>query len=306
LWRATSGLTDDELAEQVRRDEVDVLFDLMGHAGARPLVFARKPAAVQVTWLGYVGTTGLAAMDYLVADQFHVRNGEETWYCESVLRMPHSYICYSPQQAAPDVVKLPVLDSGRFTFGCFNNPAKYSRRMIEAWAEILRRVPNSRLLLKYYALADEGFQAWLREPFGQLGVGEDRIIMEGPCPQPEILASYGRVDLALDTQPYSGGLTTCEALWMGVPVITYPGRTFAGRHATSHLTNAGFPQFVAADWAEYVELAIQWSSRMDQLAALRAGMRQQVERSPLCDAVRFAEDFSAVIRGAWAAKISSK
>jgi protein O-GlcNAc transferase len=274
----------------------------MGHAGARLLIFARKPAPVQVTWLGYVGTTGLSAMDFLLADRFHIREGEEAWYSETVLRMPHSYICYSPLPNSPEVCRLPALESGQFTFGCFNSPAKYSRRIIEAWAQILSRTPKSRLLLKYYALADEGFQAWLREQFAQLGVGADQIIIEGPCPQPEILANYGRVDLALDTQPYSGGLTTCEAMWMGVPVITCPGRTFAGRHATSHLTNAGFSQFVAGDLAEYVELAVQWAGRVEELAALRAGMRQQVRQSPLYEAGGFAEGFSALIRGAWVAK----
>jgi predicted O-linked N-acetylglucosamine transferase (SPINDLY family) len=170
--------------------------------------------------------------------------------------------------------------------------------VIEAWALILSRVPKSRLFLKYYALADEGFQNWLREEFAQLGLGGDRIVIEGPGPQLGILASYGRVDLALDTQPYSGGLTTCEAMWMGVPVITCPGRTFAGRHATSHLTNAGFEQFVAADLAEYIELGVQWASRIDDLAAIRAAMRQQVQRSPLCDAEGFARDFRNMIESA--------
>jgi predicted O-linked N-acetylglucosamine transferase (SPINDLY family) len=305
LWRRTGGLPDQDLADQIRRDEIDVLFDLQGHAGARLLVFARKPAPVQITWLGYVGTTGLGAMDYLLADRFHVRDKEEGWYSEAVLRMPHSYICFSPLPSSPEVSRLPALDGDRFTFGCFNSPAKYSQRMIEAWAQILVRVPKSRLLLKYYALADEGTQKWLREQFSKLGVDDDRILIEGPSPQPAILASYGRVDLALDTQPYSGGLTTCEALWMGVPVITCPGRTFAGRHATSHLINAGYEQFVAADLPAYVELAIQWAQRIDELAETRTTMRQQVQRSPLCDAQSFTADFSAVIKDAWAAKAHS-
>src|SRR5262249_32866313 len=153
----------------------------------------------------------------------------EAFYVESVLRMPHGYICYSPSPTAPEVGPLPALTNGYITFGCFNSPAKFSRRMIEAWAEILCRVPNSRLLLKYFSLADQGLRTWLLQQLTQLGVREDQLLLEGPSPQSGVMDAYNRVDIALDTQPYSGGLTTCEALWMGVPVITFPGKTFAGR-----------------------------------------------------------------------------
>ena len=259
-WRVTHGLADEELAAQIRQDEIDILFDLMGHTGRRLMMFARKPAPLQVSWLGYVGTTGLAAMDCLLADRFHVRDGEEPWYCERIVRMPAGYVCYGPPRYSPEVPGLPALATGRVTFGCFNNPAKFSRGVLEAWSAILRRVPGAGLLLKYGGLDDVAVQDRLREQFASHGVAGDRIVLEGAAPHAELLAAYGRVDLALDTQPYSGGLTTCEALWMGVPVITWPGKTFAGRHSTSHLINAGYPQFVAEDANGYIELAVQWAA----------------------------------------------
>lgn len=298
LWRVTAGLTNVELAEQIRADEIDVLIDLLGHTGKRLPSFARRPAPFHATWFGYVGTTGLTAMDGLIADLFHVRPGEESGYFERILRMPNGYACYGAPADAPDVAPLPALHAGHFTFGCFNNPCKYSPALLDAWAEILRRVPDSRLLLKYGGLDQPAAQARLHSLFEAHEVDPHRVLLEGNVPHRELLAAYSRVDLALDTQPYSGGLTTCEALWMGVPVVTFPGRTFAGRHSLSHLTNAGYPQFCAEGAAGYIELAVQWASRIDNLAAIRPAMRRQVQGSPLCDAPQFARDLLALLRQA--------
>ena len=236
-WRMSCGVFDDDLVEQIRRDKIDILFDLAGHSANRLLVFARKPAPLQITWLGYVGTTGMAAMDCLLADRFHVRPGEESWYAEEVLRLPDGYACYTPPANAPAVNALPALERGYFTFGCFNNPRKYSPGMIAAWADILRQAPGARLLLKYGGLDTSDMQHELRGRFAAHGIDAERIQFAGWSSHGELLAAYGQIDLALDTQPYSGGLTTCEALWMGVPVVTYPGQTFAGRHSTSYLTD---------------------------------------------------------------------
>jgi protein O-GlcNAc transferase len=295
LWRTTARLTNEEMAELVRADEIDILFDLMGHSGQRLALFDRRSAPMQITWLGYAGTTGVSAMDYLLADQFHVRDGEEGWYTETVIRMPHGYACYSPPDYAPDVRSLPALSTGHITFGCFNNPAKYSPRTIDNWAQILRAQPKSRLLLKFHGLDQPNVQQRLRGIFSQRGIDSERLTIEGSSPHADLLAAYNRVDIALDTQPYSGGLTTCEALWMGVPVITCPGPTFAGRHSTSHLTNAGYSQFVAQNTQGYIELAVQWANQLDELASLRSQMRAQVRQSPLCDAPRFARDFLAIL-----------
>ncbi len=294
-FRQTAFLSDEGLAKQISDDRVDFLFDLMGHNGKRMLVFARKPAPVQIAWIGYAGTTGMRAMDFLLADPFHVRPGEERFYSEAILRMPNDYACYTPPEDAPDVSPPPALSTGQITFGSFNNPAKYSPPTIDAWAEILKQVPGSRLLLKYRGLEQEPLQDRIKAEFAQRMIVPQRIILEGQSPPMELLQAYSRVDIGLDTQPYSGGLTTCEALWMGVPVITFPGQTFASRHSTSHLANAGLRQFVAADVRSYINLAVEWSKRLNELSTIRSEMRQQARRSPLCDAVRFADDFMAVI-----------
>jgi len=222
-WRTTQRWPADRVVDQVVNDEVDVLVDLMGHLGNRLTVFARKPAPVQLTWLGYVGSTGLNAIDYLVADRFHVPQGEEANYVEKILRMPHAYACYAAPDYAPDVTPLPALSNDRVTFGCFNNPAKYTGSALDGWAAVLQRVPSAQLLLKYFGLHEPARQERLRAEFERCGIDGQRILIEGGSTHEQLLAAYGRVDIGLDAQPYSGCTTTCEALWMGVPVVTFPG-----------------------------------------------------------------------------------
>jgi predicted O-linked N-acetylglucosamine transferase (SPINDLY family) len=231
-------MSDEGVAELIHKEEIDILFDLDGHSGKRLPVFARKAAPIQVTWLGYPGTTGVSAIDFVLADRFHIPEGDEPFHTENALRMPNGYACYGAPNYAPEVISLPAQFVGYVTFGSFNNPVKYAPRILDLWAEILQRVPTSQILLKYGGLDSHEVQEHVRGLFMQRGVDGNRIIIEGWSEHRELLAAYNRVDLALDTQPYSGGVTTCEALWMGVPVVTYAGKTFAGRHATSHLHNA--------------------------------------------------------------------
>ncbi len=299
-WRDVLGTSDERLAEQIRADRIDILFDLAGHtAHNRLLLFARKPAPIQVTWAGYVGTTGLRAMDYLLADCYEVPPGAERHYREQVLRMPDGYVCYAPPADAPAVNRLPALDRGQVTLGCFNNPAKVTRQAIEIWATILRRLPGSRLVLKYKGWNDRGNTRRFAEMFGTHGIDPGRLEFLGFSPHAELLAEYNRIDLALDPFPYSGGLTTCEALWMGVPVITCPFDTFASRHSLSHLSNVGVPELIAHDLGEYVELTVSLASDLPRLAALRAGLRERMAASPLCDGKRFAANLAALLRDVW-------
>lgn len=302
IWHRTARWSTQSIVRQVRNDEIDVLIDLMGHTGSRLDVFAARAAPVQLTWLGYVGTTGLPQMDYLLADRFHVRPGEESAYVERVLRMPHGYACYHPLVEAPPVSPLPALTQGVFTFGSFNNPAKFNAPLFAAWAEILRAVPASRLLLKYGGLEHPHIQANIRAKFARQGIEPNRIQFAGWTSPRDLFACYRHVDLALDTQPYSGGVTTCESLWMGVPVITFPGQTFASRHSTSHLSNAGYPQYVAGDLPAYRELAVTWANRPIELAAIRNSMRSQLQASPLGNARQFAANFIAMIHELVAAR----
>jgi protein O-GlcNAc transferase len=302
-WHISMSWPDEQLADQVRRDEIDIFFDMAGHVGRRLLAFARRPAPLQITWLGYTGTTGIDAMDGLLADRFHVRPGEESWYSEAILRMPHDYACFAPAPRGPSVDPLPARVNGFVTFGSFNNPAKYSKWTLDAWSSILRRVPGSRLLLKYGGLNQPDAHNWLHGEFAHRGIAADRLILEGWTSNLDTMAQYGRVDLALDTQPYSGGLTTCEALWMGVPVICCPGRGFATRHATSHVTNAGYAQFITENMDHYGDKAVEWASRLDELATLRSQMREQVAASPLCDGPAFARDLLTLVSETFQAKV---
>ena len=299
-WREVQEMSDQHLAEQIRADGIDVLFDLAGHTGGnRLLAFARKPAPIQITWLGYVGTTGLGAMDYLLADRHQVPPEAEPHYTEKILRMPDGYVCYDPPADAPPVGPLPALASGQVTFGSFNNPAKITPQVVAAWAEILRRSAGSRLIVKYFGLDDRLAADRLRRMLADCGVPANQVELSGGAPQAELLKCYNTVDVALDTLPYSGGLTTCEALWMGVPVVTCPGETFAGRHSLSHLSTVGLTETIAGSLDEYAELAVSLAADLTRLADLRAGLRDRVARSPLCDGRRFADNLTEILRAVW-------
>ena len=224
-WRDVIGMSDERLAEQIRADRIDILFDLAGHtAHNRLLVFARKPAPIQITWIGYEGTTGLAAMDYLLADRLMIPEGSERHYRESVLRMPDGYLCYDPPATAPPVGPLPALKNGFATFGSFNNPAKITPEVVAVWAEILRRAPTARLVMKYRGLGDQTVRDRYLELFAAHGVDSQRLDLLPWSSYAEYLATYHQVDVALDPFPFSGSTTTCESLWMGVPVVTCPAR----------------------------------------------------------------------------------
>ena len=223
----------------------------------------------------------------------------EPYYAEAVARMPNGYACYSPPDYAPEVAPLPALEAGSITFGCLNNPAKINGEVIATFSKVLNAVPNSRLLLRFKGFEDDTVANRLRGYFRSAGIAGDRLMLEGAAPHADFLGTYNRVDIALDPFPYSGGLTTCEALWMGVPVITMAGRTFAGRHAASHVSTAGYPEWVAKDPADYVARAARMAGNTEALADIRANLRAHVAASPLCDAPRFAADFTRLMQALW-------
>jgi predicted O-linked N-acetylglucosamine transferase (SPINDLY family) len=299
-WRDVRGVSDEWLAQQIRSDSVDILFDLAGHtAHNRLLTFARKPAPIQITWAGYVGTTGLKAMDYILADRYEIPPELETYYCEKVLRMPDGYVCFDPPATATPIGPLPSMAKGYATFGCFNNTAKITPQVIEIWAKILHRLPGARLVLKFKGWDDCGVARRFAEMFAVHAIDPGRLEFLGHSPRAELLAEYSRIDLALDPFPYNGGLTTCEALWMGVPVVTCPGETFASRHSLSHLSNVGLAETIAHDLDEYVKLAVALANDLPRLAALRAGLRQRMAASPLCDGKRFATNLMSLLQDVW-------
>ncbi len=300
IYRDVSWRNDEQLAEVVREDQIDVLFDLAGHtAGNRMLVFARKPAPIQVTWLGYVGTTGLEAMDYIMADRFEIPTEADEYHCEKVIRLPDGYVCYEAPEYAGKVSSLPAMSRGHVTFGSFNNPAKITQQVVDVWAKILNRVQASRLVLKFKGMGEPSVAAELHDSFASQGIDAARVECLGWTPHVELFEAYRRIDVALDTFPYGGGLTTCEALWMGVPVITCPGETFASRHSLSHLSNVGLTETVAATLDEYVELAVSMADDLKRLEAIRAGLRERMAASPLCNGKQFAGNLTRVLRDVW-------
>ena len=223
----------------------------------------------------------------------------EAHYREKMLRMPDAYVCFDPPEEAPAVGPLPAPGRGQITFGSFNNLAKLTPEVIATWAEILRRVPDSRLLLVTRGLGGARTRERIREAFAAAGADPDRVELQGKVLRGELLTAYNAMDVALDPFPYSGGMTTCEALWMGVPVVTCPGETFASRHSLAHLSNVGLTETIATDRRDYVERAVRLAQDLPHLAALRAGLRDRVVRSPLCDGERFAQQFMELLRGVW-------
>jgi predicted O-linked N-acetylglucosamine transferase (SPINDLY family) len=301
-WRDTAGSSPEALEATIRADAIDILVDLAGHtAGNRLPALARRPAPVQVTWAGYVGTTGLSQIDWLLSDGVESPPGAEAFAVERIHRLPDGYVCFAPAAGAPPVQAPPLLASGQATFGCFNNLAKITDGVLALWGRLLAAAPGARLLLKGHGLGEAATRARLAARAGAAGIAPERLLLEGPAAVAEMLAAYQRVDVALDPFPYSGGLTTLESLWMGVPVVTLGGLTFAGRHSMTHLTQAGLPELIADGPDAYVQLAAGLAADGTRLAALRAGLRGRLAASPLCDGRRFAGHLEAAFRGMWAA-----
>lgn len=300
-WQSVTHLDNHELAQRIRDDRIDILFDLCGHTeGNRLLTIASEPAPLQIKWVGgQINTTGLSAMDYMLSDHVETPPGVDHQYTEKLIRLPDDYICYMPRGDAPEIGVLPAYRNGYVTFGCFNNPSKVNDVVIEHWANILSRVPQSRLLLKGSQYDSQDFTARIVATFSRYGISQERILFEGHSLHHHLLNTYNKVDIALDPWPYSGGLTTCEALLMGVPVITYPGPTFAGRHSATHLTNAGLQELVVDNWDRYEALAVELATDLDNLSTIRRHLRQQLESSPVCDRKRFARHFTIAMRAIW-------
>ena len=301
-WVDTRTLSDAALAQRVISDGIDVLFDLSGHtANNRLMTFARRPAPVQITWSGYPGTTGLAAMDYLVCDARHVGEDEAAHHVERLIRMPAAFVCYSPPPTAPDVGPPPARANGFVTFGCFSNPSKINPALLDRWGRIMQALPGSRLVMIYRHLDHPVNRQRILGALGDYGIDASRIDIHGKQPPEHFLEGYNGIDIALDTHPYSGGATTCEALWMGVPVLTLPGATFASRHALSLLTAAGMGEFVASDEDDYLARTVALAGDSEKLAEMRAGMRGKMAASALCDAAGFTASLEAEIRKIWRA-----
>jgi protein O-GlcNAc transferase len=301
-WRMLVGMGDAEAAARIKEDGIDILVDLAGHtAGGRQLVFARKPAPVQVTWLGYPDTSGMMAMDYRLTDDIADPPGTtDGWHSEKLVRLPRGFLAYQPMVAADALADPPVLQKGFVTFGSFNNSAKVTPEMVRLWARLLHRVPTSRLVIKSRALADADTRSHYASLFAGHGITPDRIVLQSFIDNMEDhLRAYDQVDIALDCYPYNGTTTSCEALWMGVPIITLPGRHHVSRVTASLLSRCGLSDLIATDAADYIERAAGLAADLPRLTGLRQTLRQRMLSSPLTDHAGFARQIEETYRTMW-------
>jgi len=302
-WRSIAGMSDEQVADLIRSDRIDILVDLSGLTEYnRWLVFARKAAPVQITWLGYPATTGLPTMDYKIVDSYTDPPGlTDQFYTEKLIRVPGCYLCYLPDRESPDVGTLPALSTGHITFGSFNNFAKVTPEVMELWAKVLNTVSDSRCIIKAKSLSDTSTREYVRNIFIKKGVDTNRVELLGWESSVMVhLNTYNRIDIALDTFPYNGTTTTCEALWMGVPVITLAGTTHASRVGVSLLSNVGLPEMIALTTEEYVAKAVDLARDLDKLQSLRKSLRDMMSRAPLTDAKKFTLNLEECYRGMWA------
>jgi len=305
-WREVFELTDEALADLIRRDAIDILIDLSGHTGnSRLHVFAHKPAPVQVTWLGYLNTTGMPEMDYRITDARASPVGMlEDVHSERLVRLPDSQWCYEAPVDCPPVCAPPSVRAGHVTFASFSNLAKIGPQVIALWSRLLERVPASRLLVAWRGLGS--IREEFRARFARNGVAPERLDLRDRLPFEDYLALHGAVDIVLDTFPYTGGTTTCHALWMGVPVVTLTGNTATSRGGASLLNAVGLGELVADTADEYVDIAAALARDRPRLAALRLGMRDRMLASPLMDAERFARNLEHAYRAIWASWCDGK
>lgn len=301
-WLEVSSLNDAELADRIRRDRIDILVDLAGHTAHNRLpVFAWRPAPVQVSWLGFFASTGLPEIDWFLTDPISSPESARGHFTEQLWYLPHTRLCFTPPDtAAPLAVHpAPALTNGFITFGCFQRVGKINDAVIALWRRVLDQVPGSRLLLKGAGLHNEAARDVLRRRFASQGVSGDRLIIEAESARQDYLAAYHRVDMLLDTFPFPGGTTTCEALWMGVPTLTLSGDTLLKRQGASLLTAAGLADWVANSPDDFVRKAVTLATDIPALAALRRQLREQVAASPVMDADRFARHLEAAFTGMW-------
>jgi predicted O-linked N-acetylglucosamine transferase (SPINDLY family) len=300
-WRGTLGLDHAQLAQRVRDDAIDILVDLSGHtANNRLLAFARKPAPVQVNWLGFPSTTGMRSMDYRITDEYCDPPGmTEHLNSEQLVRLPGIYMAWRPPDGTPAVAPLPALKNKYVTFGTFHSAFKITRTTAALWARILQRVPDSRL--RVMAITGIAAERHVCKLFAESGVSEQQLVILPRLKFDDYLAAYADVDIALDTFPYHGATTTCFSLWMGLPVVVLEGGTHASRADVSMLNNVGLPQLIAKTGDDYVDIAVKLAHDLPQLADMRANLRDMMARSPNADGRACARNLEYAFREMWVA-----
>lgn len=310
LWRQIDQASDEQVAQQIKLDQIDILIDLSGHTvGNRLPLFARKPAPVQLSWLGWFGSTGLKAIDYVLADPVCVPIEEERWLVERVWRMPQLRYCFTPPEDAPLVSPAPCLTNGHITFGCYQSLTKINDGVLHCWSKILAASPQARLRIQSIALGQPEQQTRFKQRLQQAGIAPEQVELVAGMSTPDYLASYGEVDILLDTFPYTGGTTTAEALWMGLPTLTLALPGMLGRQGEAFMQAAGLPEWIIYSEDDYVAKAIAWAcadtSAIEALAALRYGLRERVHASAVYDAQTFAAQWIDALYDMWQEKVTT-
>lgn len=304
-WHSLTGLSDEAAAHKIHSDGIQVLLDLSGHTAHNRLpIFAWKPAPVQASWLGYFASTGLTQMDYLLADPVSVPQAHQHHFTETIVYLPDTRLCFTAPEAPP-VAPLPALQQGHITFGNFQNLSKLDDAVLSAWSSILRALPTARLRLQNAQMNSLAVRQHLQQRLANHSIADERVTLLEPGSRTAYLAAHADVDMILDTFPYPGGTTTCEALWMGVPTVTLAGTTLLARQGACLLACAGLQDWVAEDVTDYVNKAIHFASDWNALAALRRALRPQVQASVLFDAARFAGNLELALTSMWKRKINA-
>lgn len=292
-WNMVGNLLDHKIAEKIYNDKIDILIDLSGHTlNNRLSIFAYKPASIQVTWLGYFASTGLKTIDYILSDEYSIQKEEECYFTEKVFYLPNTRLCFTKPSTENQIypLALPMNNSENIIFGCYQNLNKINDDLLLVWKEILNNIPNAKIRIQSKQLSVEKQKNDFIENLNKLGLDKDRFLLFGLIPREDYFNSHAEVDFILDTFPYNGGTTTCEALWMGVPTLTLEGNTIIGRQSASILKCVELNDWIAKSKEEYVKKAIELSNKKDLLNELRSSLREKVEKSPLMDSKLFAKN----------------
>ena len=307
-WHMLKGLSDEAAARRIRDDGIDILLDLSGHTGDNRLgVFGRRAAPVQIGWLGYFASTGLSSMDYVLADEVCVPPDSDHFFTEKVWRLPRTRLCFTAPAngSTPDVNPLPALARGHVTFGCFQRLLKINDAVLALWKQIFEMLPDARIFLQNPQTGRPKYIDEIRTRLRDIGIAADRVTIRGPSARSEYFHSYREVDIVLDTFPFTGGTTTCEALWMGVPTVTLAGETMIARQGAALMRAGDLGDWVAETEADYVRKAVSFAGDIQALARLRSTMRERITNSALFDVRLFAENFGEALDGIWAQHLSN-
>ena len=299
-WREIESQSNMDVINTIRKDGIHILIDLSGHSDKNRLpIFINRPAPIQASWISYPGTTGIPEIDYMIGDRFVIPENESGHFTEKIFRLPNMWVCFTPPDFNIDISEPPVIKNGYVTFGSFNHLSKINKKVIFLWAKVLKSIPKSKLFLKTKQLNDSYLKEKIISEFKGNGIDLNSIILEGSSPRNKLLNSYNKIDIALDPFPYSGGVTSLEAIWMGVPVLTKKGSRFVSHTTESINHNLGMPDWVADNENEYVKKAIKFSSNLQFLIEINKNLRQKAIKSPLFNSPLFAKQLNNAFWEMW-------